>query len=157
RHRARYRLHLGTAEVTATLALLEAGELPPGSAGLAQLFLAEPAVAVHGQPVILREESPPATLGGGRVLQPAAPRTRRRDAALIGRLPRLRSTLPLDRARAALALRGLTPATDADLVREAGLRAADVPDIRGNLVSSGDLVELPVGPRRTITLIAEAV
>ena len=37
---------------------------------LGQLFLAEPVVAVHGQPFVLREESPPATLGGGRVLQP---------------------------------------------------------------------------------------
>ena len=42
----------------------------PGMPQLAQLFVAEPVVAVHGQPFVLRAESPPATLGGGRVVQP---------------------------------------------------------------------------------------
>ncbi|HEX8202328.1 MAG TPA: selenocysteine-specific translation elongation factor, partial [Isosphaeraceae bacterium] len=79
RHRGRYRLHLGTAEVAATLSLLDGPELAPGGAMAGQLFLAEPVVAVHGQPLILREASPPATLGGGRVLQPLARRVRRRD------------------------------------------------------------------------------
>ena len=98
RHRGRYRIHLGTAEVSATLALLEANELAPGGQQLGQLFLAEPVVAVHGQPFVLREESPPATLGGGRVLQPVARRLRRRDQVAIARLSRLRSSDPLDRA-----------------------------------------------------------
>src|SRR4051812_18364843 len=50
RHRGRYRLHLGTAEVSVVLALLETNTLGSDGIGLAQLFLAEPVVAVHGQP-----------------------------------------------------------------------------------------------------------
>src|SRR5436853_306250 len=39
RHRARYRVHLGTAEVSTTLALLQANELAAGGSCLAQMFL----------------------------------------------------------------------------------------------------------------------
>ena len=77
KHRGRYRVHLGTAEVAATLSILAANTLGPGSTGLAQLFLAGPVAAVHGQPFVIREESPPGTLGGGRVLRPTGPRIRR--------------------------------------------------------------------------------
>ena len=73
---------------------LETNETSPGQPQLAQLFVAEPVVAVHGQPFVLRDESPPATLGGGRVLQPSPRRLRRRDQASIDRLGRLRSRRP---------------------------------------------------------------
>ena len=114
RHRGRYRVHLGTAEVSATLALLEANELAPAARQLAQLFLAEPVVAVHGQPFVVREESPPATLGGGRVLQPLARRLRRRDQVAIDRLGRLRSADP---ARAAGRRAGVPGAETLDRTR----------------------------------------
>jgi selenocysteine-specific elongation factor len=155
RHRGRYRLHLGTAEVAATLSMLETGEPRPPSAVLAQLILAEPVAAVSGQPFVLREESPPATLGGGRVLEPSARRVRRRDRVSVARLGRLRSPDPVERAAAALAGFGLRPWTDAALCRQAGLAASEVAGLIGALTSSGALVELPVGPRRTVRVLAE--
>ena len=78
----------------------------PRATSLAQLFLAEPVVAVYGQPFVLREESPPATLGGGRVLQPLARCIRRRDGASIDRLARLADPDPMIRLSAALAAYG---------------------------------------------------
>jgi len=155
RHRARYRLHLGTAEVAATLSLLEANELRPGGVALGQVFLAEPVAAASGQPFVLREESPPATLGGGRVLQPSARRVRRRDEAEVARTARLRSPDPVERAAAALAGFGLRPWTDRDLAREAGLSLAEVVAATASLSSSGALVDLPVGPRRTVRVLKE--
>jgi selenocysteine-specific elongation factor len=155
RHRGRYRLHLGTAEVSATLALLESNELGRGGAGLGQLFLAEPVVAVHGEPFVLREESPPATLGGGRVLQPVAVRIRRRDRAAIDRLSRLRSPDPAARLAAALAFQGLRPGTERGLCRMTGLAEPEVPAMLGRLRDAGALVELPVGPRRSVPVLAE--
>jgi selenocysteine-specific elongation factor len=157
RHRGRYRLHLGTAEVTATLALLGADELRPGASALGQLFLAGPVTAVSGQPFVLREESPPATLGGGRVLEPSARRVRRRDAAAVTRLDRLRAPDPVVRASAALAGFGLRPWSDRALCREAGLAAAEVGPVLAALAGSSALVELPVGPRRTTRVLAEVV
>ena len=53
------------------LSLLERTEPPEDTPRLAQLLLAEPVVAVHGQPFVLRIESPPATIGGGRVIGPS--------------------------------------------------------------------------------------
>lgn len=157
RHRCRYRVHLGTAETTATLALLEARELPPGSGSLAQLFLAGPVVAVSGQPFVIRQESPPATLGGGRVLQPSARRVRRRDHAAVERLGRLRDPDPVTRARAALHGFGRSAWTDRDLAREAGLTIAEVSSVDAALADSGELIELPVGPRRTVRLTTQSV
>ena len=157
RHRGRYRIHLGTAEVPATLALLEANELAPGGQKLGQLFLAEPVVAVHGQPFVLREESPPTTLGGGRVLQPVARRVRRRDQVAIARLNRLRSADPLERVSAALAFLGLKPWTERALCALAGLPLDRIAPVVDQLIASGALIEVPVGPRRSVRILADFV
>lgn len=150
RHRARYRLHLGTAEVTATLALFDGPELRPGDEARGQLLTAEPVVAVYGQPFVLREESPPRTVGGGRVLQPVARRIRRRDRHERERLARLASPDPIERAAAALGSYRLTPWTDRDLGRDAGLPPAEAARIVAEDEARGLLVRLPVGPRRTV-------
>ena len=157
RHRGRYRLHLGTAEVAATLALLEGNDLAPGARQLGQLFLAQPVVAVHGQPFVVREESPPATLGGGRVLQPLARRVRRRDQAALARLNRLRSADPLERLSAALAFLGLKPWTERGLSAQTGLAIDQVAPVLDQLTANGALIDVPVGPRRSLRILAEFV
>jgi len=157
RHRGRYRVHLGTAEVAATLALLEGNELAPRAHQLGQLFLAEPVVAVYGQPFVIREESPPATLGGGRVLQPLARRVRRRDQAARERLNRLRSADPLERLSAALAFLGLKPWTERGLSAQTGLPIDQVSPALDQLTATDALVDVPVGPRRSLRILAEFV
>jgi selenocysteine-specific elongation factor len=157
RHRVRYRLHLGTAEVSATLALLERDERASTDRQLAQLFLAEPVVAVYGQPFVIREESPPATLGGGRVLQPLARRLRRRDGGSLARLRRLTSDDPTERLAAALAFLGLNPWTERGLSAQTGLPMDRVAPALDQLTAMGRLVEVPIGPRRTVRILAEFV
>jgi selenocysteine-specific elongation factor len=157
RHRDRFKLHLGTAEVSAVLSLLETEETPPTTPRLAQLFVAEPVVAVYGQPFVLRAESPPATLGGGRVIQPAAHRLRRRDHAAIARLGRLSSADPLERLGTALAFLGLSPWTERRLVALTGLGIQEVETGLASLASSGALQDLAIGPRRTVRLPAELI
>jgi selenocysteine-specific elongation factor len=81
RHRAKLLLHVGTAQVSASVALVDRGELRPGETTVAQLRLAEPVAALPGQRFILRGfavlEGRGKTVGGGRVLGVAAPRRRR--------------------------------------------------------------------------------
>jgi selenocysteine-specific elongation factor len=113
--------------------------------------------AVYGQPFVLRAESPPATLGGGRILQPTARRYRRRDQASLERLGRLRSPEPLDRVGAALAFQGLAPWTERRLSALVGLPTEAVRSAVDDLVGSEALIEVPVGPRRTIRVLAEFV
>ena len=154
-HRGRYKLHLGTAEVSAVLSLLENNQAAPGIPQLAQLFVAEPIVAVFGQPFVLRDESPPATLGGGRVIQPSSRRYRRRDDSSIERLGKLASNDPLERLGAALAFLGLNPWTERRLCALTGLPEDQIQSSLATLESSGALVELPLGPRRTVRVLAE--
>jgi selenocysteine-specific elongation factor len=81
RHRAKLLLHVGTAQVSATVALLDRGEVAPGGACFAQLRLAEPVAALPGHRFILRGFAPlegrGRTVAGGRVLAVAAPKRRR--------------------------------------------------------------------------------
>jgi selenocysteine-specific elongation factor len=155
RHRGRYKLHLGTAEVPGVLSLLQRDGSEPGVQRIGQMLLAEPVPAVHGQPFVLRAESPPATLGGGRILQPTARRYRRRDQAVIERLGRLRSAEPRDRVRAALSFLGLTSWTDRRLSALVGLPLDDIKPALEELSGSGALVELPLGPRRTVRVLGD--
>ncbi len=150
-HGSRYRLHLGTAEVGATLALIGGDRVP----SLAQLFLSEAVATVAGCPFVLRDESPPATVGGGRVLQPVPRRIRRRDFASLALLEHLRSPEPADRVRAALAFGGLRPWTPLSLCRDTGVPVAEIPAIIESLTAAGAMVEIPLGLRRSTRVVAE--
>ena len=156
RHRGRYRVHVGTAEVSATLSLIDGGELKASDRGFAQLFLAGPVAVVHGQPFVIREESPAATLGGGRVLQPSSlKRIRRKDSNEIDRLERLASPEARTRIAAALALAGLGGWTERTLSRDAGVPIDRVGSVIEALVADGSLVDLSIGPRRSVRVLAE--
>ncbi|MBJ6761317.1 selenocysteine-specific translation elongation factor [Myxococcaceae bacterium JPH2] len=80
-------LHLGTAQVEATVALLDLEALEPGETALAQLRLDAPVGALVGQRFILRgARALPgrgATVAGGRVLAISPPRRRKGGAELV--------------------------------------------------------------------------
>lgn len=83
RHWTPVHIHLGAQDFTGRIALLEGECLAPGGHVHAQLLLDAPAHAVHGDRVVLRDQSAQRTLGGGRVLDPfAPPRNRHRHARL---------------------------------------------------------------------------
>ncbi len=157
KHRGRYRVHLGTADVAATLALLGTNALKPGETGLGQLLLAEPAVALAHEPFILREESPPATLGGGKILQTSAGRIRRKDVSAISRLQGLQCSDPVERVTESLASFGLGIWTELTLCRESAVPLDMLKPILDDLGRSGAVVDLPVGSRRTTRLTADVV
>lgn len=83
-------LHLGTQDVTGRLALLEGEQLEPGHRAFAQLVLNAPIQALHGDRLVLRDQSAQRTLGGGRVLDGAAPARNRRTPARLAQLQALR-------------------------------------------------------------------
>ncbi len=75
--------HIGAADVTGRIALLETNALAPGASGLAQLVLDRPLGACHGDTVIVRDQSAQRTVGGGKVIDVfAPPRGRARPARL---------------------------------------------------------------------------
>jgi len=148
--RTRARIHVGTAEVLASLRLLDRDQLEPGESCPVQLFLSEEAVTVWSQPFVVRSESPIATIGGGRVLDPNAERIRRADEEILKMVRKLSSRDMDERASAALYYAGLRDWKADDLSRTAGIE--DTVAAAEHLRESGDLLEIDISPTRAIRL-----
>jgi selenocysteine-specific elongation factor len=147
KHRSRVRVHVGTAELLATVALLDRPSLGPGDSAPAQLFLNGEAVTTWSQPLVIRSESPLETIGGGRVLDPHALRLRKPDDTTLRLLTDLQSPETLRRAAAALYFAGWRDWQASDLVRLAGI---DTPaEVYQTLVQQGQVREIAVSPTRT--------
>ena len=90
----RLHVHHGTREAPARVAPLEGERLDPGARGLAQLRLEAPLVPLAGDRLVLRRLAPPATIGGGLVVDPE-PRRHGGDPEQVARLRALaRGELP---------------------------------------------------------------
>jgi len=83
-------VHHGAQDVTGRVALLEGESLAADGRMLAQLLLNAPLHAVHGDRLVLRDQSAQRTLGGGVVLDPFAPARGRRGEARLAQLAALR-------------------------------------------------------------------
>lgn len=93
RHWSPVHVHLGATRITGRVAVLEGDSIDPGQAGLVQLVLDAPTLALRGDRFVLRDQSARRTLGGGRVLDNAPPTRGRRSA---GRLAILRTIAQQD-------------------------------------------------------------
>jgi selenocysteine-specific elongation factor len=71
---ARIRFHVGAAEVLGRLRLPGGSPLEPGEGRLAQIVLDEAVAVRGGDRFVLRGATPVATIGGGRIADPALPR-----------------------------------------------------------------------------------
>ena len=87
-------LHLATADVMARLAISRGAAIAPGASGRAQLVLEQPIAALNGDRFILRDQSAGRTLGGGSVIDPFAPATRRETPARRAILAALEQATP---------------------------------------------------------------
>jgi len=77
KQRQRIHFHLGTAEITGRVHLLEQEELLPGETGFAQIILEEEVLASPGDRFVVRYFSPVITIGGGTVLGIASVKRKR--------------------------------------------------------------------------------
>ena len=116
-------VHIGAAECTGRVALLDAS-------GLAQIVLDRPIGALHGDGLILRDTSATRTIGGGRVIDIFPPK---RGRARPERLAYLAAMEKDDDAAALAALLEVSP------------RGLDLTRFTGNR----NLIELPDVPMRT--------
>jgi len=144
RHRQRLLMYHETAEVMVEISLLESDELAPGETGWAQLFAAEPLVALDGDRFILRVPSPPATVAGGVIVDHAPRRHRRRDPALISNLAARERADP---ATAAVLELGKHPwgLRDGELARFLGVPTGQLVEVLAPLTQSGAVRRLPSG------------
>ncbi len=120
RHNAEVKFFSGSTEVMARVRLLSHQELPPGETGWVQLRLAEPVPLVKGDRFIIRRPSPPATVGGGLVVDPHPGRKHRRfRPEVLSRLETLAHGTPAEVALETLEREG--PLTGRDLAQASGL------------------------------------
>ncbi|MEO8681077.1 MAG: selenocysteine-specific translation elongation factor [Vicinamibacterales bacterium] len=91
KHGARVRLHNGTSEVLGRLSIAgpSAVEIPAGGRAYVRFRLESEAVLNRGDRFIIRAYSPPVTVGGGRVLDPAPTRPGIRSPEALASLERL--------------------------------------------------------------------
>jgi selenocysteine-specific elongation factor len=90
----RLRALFGTCEIDCRLRLLDRDVLDAGQTGFAQLHCAKPVALPASEYLILRRASPPQTIAGGKVLEPATTRVRRHSPPILERLADLRTLAP---------------------------------------------------------------
>lgn len=84
--RGKLHVHIGAADISARFQVLGENSIGPSKRGLVHLVLQSPVSAVHVDRVILRDISASRTLGGGRVIDPMAPKRRISSAARLAQL-----------------------------------------------------------------------
>lgn len=122
----RVRVHLGTVEVMARVALFGADEIAPGEAALAQLRLEAQVVARAGDRLVVRSYSPVTTIAGGVVLEPVPPKRKRlaeADRLALAGLARGGH----DAVKGAVALAGWNGLDESDLGILAGRKGSSAP------------------------------
>jgi selenocysteine-specific elongation factor len=147
KHRATLRLHAATYEVAAQVILFDRNELQPGEEAFAQLRLAQPVLLLPDDPFVLRSYSPPATVGGGRVLDPAPPRRRRRSAEAVALLTAIAAGDEGQMVALLVATSLLSGISFGGLLSRSGLPARKLEALLLPLLSSGELLQMSREPR----------
>src|SRR5690606_16482897 len=119
-------VHIGTAHRVAHVVPLESSAIGAGESARAQLVFDAPMCALPGDRFIVRDAGAARTIGGGIVLDPEAPRRKRRAAERLRRLDALEKTIA-DGDVAALLLEAALGIAMTGLVRTAGLPAERIP------------------------------
>jgi selenocysteine-specific elongation factor len=118
-------LHVGTSAIEARLVLLDRDTLAPGESGLVQVVGTSPLPVRAGDRLVARDAGGERTIGGGAVIDPAAPQRFRRTPARLAALAILAEP---DTALALDALLDLAPGL-VDLTAFAAGRGLSRPEI----------------------------
>lgn len=141
KHNMEVKLFIGSAEVMARARVLGVRELEPGKDAFLQLMLQEPVVAQRQDRFIIRRPSPPATIGGGQIVDPHP--TSRHKRFNPRRLEELEQLLIGTPEEILLQTAYKTGAVSlAKIIEASGLEAAPANDAAETLIEQGSLVLL---------------
>ncbi len=141
KHNTEVKFFLGAAEVMARVRLLGVKELLPGQEGFLQLMLQEPVVALRRDRFILRRPSPPATIGGGQVIDPHPKRRHKRfNTDRLDELAQLMVGTPEDVLLQTAQKLGAV--SQESLIEHSGLEPGPAHEALAELLEKGALVEI---------------
>ena len=145
RHWTPVHIHIGAADISGRVALLEGSSLVQGESALARLLFDQPTSAFQGDRFVLRDQSVQRTIGGGRIIDPRPPL---RDARKPARLAFLQAFDEADAGDALDALLAILP-NGVDFDHFVLVRYLD-PKRRNALLETRDVVMAPIGKMRTV-------
>ncbi|HWI41413.1 MAG TPA: selenocysteine-specific translation elongation factor [Verrucomicrobiae bacterium] len=151
KNRSVLRLHSATYEVAAKALLIDRDRLAAGESAVVQLRLEKPVLLLPGDPFVLRNYSPQATVGGGRVLDPAPPRRRRRSLEALDLLAALEGEDEAGRVKALVAGSLLSGTPLEELLYRSGLSARRLEGALAGLLGSGEVVQVLREPRTFVS------
>jgi selenocysteine-specific elongation factor len=140
-------LHVGTAAVSAHLAMLENTEMTGGQKQMIQLRLAEPLALAPGERFVVRANvAGLTTIGGGQILGIGNVRLRRKKQWTLDMLAARQEAIADPARWCELMLReSALPATTADLQQKCLMRAEEMTAMLGSLHTGGRAVPTPGG------------
>ena len=140
RHNMFVNVHAGSGEAVGRLRLLDTDAIEPGGTAWAQLKLETPMAVVKDDYFVIRAGG--STLGGGNVVDPHAPRHRRRYAPLLERLEAMESGSGRDVLLKMI--EASEPSSFGDVVNRANLSSDDAAEQLAEMAQDGLVV--PLGP-----------
>jgi selenocysteine-specific elongation factor len=141
KHNTQVKFFLGAAEIMARVRVLGTQELSPGEDAFLQLMLREPVVALRGDRFIIRRPSPPATIGGGQVLDSTPKHRHKRFNTLrLEELERLLIGTPEEIVLQTAQKLGAT--SQAELIKDSGLEDDPAEKACSSLIEKNCLIEL---------------
>ena len=136
-HDEEVKVHVGTAETMARVALLEGPAIGPGESAWTQLRLVNPIAVAVGDRLVIRRPSPSETIGGGAVADLATARLRRRPET-VAALERRTAPSAASRLIASLDV----PRTPAEAAERSGLSPAEREPAVAEVIADGRAVAL---------------
>jgi selenocysteine-specific elongation factor len=141
KHRERVRLHIGTDEVMARLAILGGQTVAPGASSPVQIILERPTVALPGDRFVIRSFSPLVTIGGGHVLDASPGKHKRFSGRVLEGLEKLGGT-SREAVEQMVFQSGGTPQGVHEIALKLGRCEPEVAEVVADLLSDGSLIAI---------------
>ncbi len=151
RHAGRVHVHFGAASLTGRVLIRQGSDLAPGETGFVTIALDRPAACLHGDRLVLRDDSTGRVVAGGHVVDPFSPDRRVRREAREASVAAHAIGDPADSFRALLAAEGWADLRRFRLARN--LPATFLPNTDGDAVRIGSETAPILVSRETISRI----
>ncbi len=142
KHGALVHFHAFTSNTVARVLIYGRGRFEAGASRLLRIKLQSPILLTAGDPFVLRQDSPPATIGGGRVLD-ANPLQRLRKIQAMEWLETLRTAPTEEQILLRVARRKMEGLSRQRLMAETGLAPEAVDRLLQSLILDQRLLQIP--------------